>query len=44
MKTKQQIEERRNGLRIRYQLICRDTIDPVLEAQIRELRWVLDGE
>ena len=41
MKTKQEIEERLAGAQRRYWLISGDTIDPELESQMRELRWVL---
>jgi UDP-2,3-diacylglucosamine pyrophosphatase LpxH len=44
MKTKQEIEERLNGLYEKYLLVYGDMLDPELEAQMRELRWVLDGE
>jgi len=41
MKSEEQIKERLNGLYVRYQMVSGDTIDPELEGQIRELRWVL---
>lgn len=42
MKTEQPIRDRLNKAQEHYQIICGDTIDPVLEERIRELRWVLD--
>ncbi len=44
MKTKIEIEERLNGLHKKYRSVSGDTIDPELEAQMRELQWVLGGE
>ena len=44
MKSEQQIEERLNKLHTIYRTVSSDTIDPELEAQIRELKWVLEGE
>ena len=44
MKSKQQIEARLSELHARYRIVSSDTIDPELEAQIRELKWVLEGE
>lgn len=44
MKSEQQIEERLNGFHKKYRSVSSDNIDPELEAQIRELKWVLEGE
>ena len=41
--TKNRITARLNWLHGRYRLVSSDTIDPELEAQIRELKWVLEG-
>ena len=38
---KQRIEERLNGFHAKYRSVSSDNIDPELEAQIRELKWVL---
>jgi len=44
MKSKKDIEERLNGLHAKYRTVSSDNIDPELEAQIRELKWVLRDE
>ncbi len=38
---KQRVEERLNEMHTRYRAVSSDNIDPELEAQIRELKWVL---
>ena len=43
MKTEAQIIARLNELHRQYRTISSDTIDPELEAQIRELNWVLES-
>ena len=44
MKNESQINERLNELWDRYRSVSSDNIDPELEAQIRELKWVLKDE
>lgn len=43
MKTRQETEERLSKLQAQYRLSS-DMYDPVTQARIRELEWVLEGE
>jgi hypothetical protein len=43
MKTRQEIEERLSKLQTQYRLSS-DMYDPVTQARIQELNWVLWGE
>ena len=42
MKQRHEVEERLDELQARYRAVSSDNIDPELEAQIRELEWVLE--